>query len=254
MIELVDSHAHIPICKETEENVIKEAQEAGVIQIMNVGYDPESSLQSLVISEKYDWIDASFGIHPHYLSEMHVYLQKFLEEEHKKAKYLAIGEIGMDSVKSETSIDLQKECFSKQLRFALENNYPVIVHNRGTDQEVLKILQEYAGIRGVMHCYSSNREMAEKYLKLGLFLSFSGNITYKRSIELREVVKIIPKNRILLETDCPYLTPQKYRGKTLNKPSFVEEVYKTCVSMREENIEELSKQIKSNYLKLFHGG
>jgi TatD DNase family protein len=254
VIEYVDSHAHIPICKDTEENVIKEAQDTGLVQIMNVGYDPASSLQSLAISKKYDWIDASFGIHPHYLNEMHQHLKEFLKEEHEKAKYSAIGEIGMDSVKSETSIDLQKECFRTQLKFALENNYPVIVHNRGTDKEVFESLKEYTGIRGVMHCYSSDREMAEKYLKLGLFISFSGNITYKRSIELREVVKIVPKNKILLETDCPYLTPQKYRGKTLNKPSFVEEVYKTCVSLREEGIDELSEQVKNNYLELFHGG
>ncbi len=254
MIGYIDSHAHIPICKESEDQIVQEAIENHFLHIMNVGYDPASSADSLKLAKKYSWIDAAFGIHPHYIGLHEGTLSVFLQNQLQNSEFKAVGEIGMDTVKSKTDLSLQRKCFSEQIAFALEHHYPIIVHNRDADQEVYDVIKQFSGIQGVMHCYSSDRKMAEKFLKLGFYLSFSGNITYKRSIELREVVKMVPKNKLLLETDCPYLTPIPYRGKVLNKPFFVMEVYKEAAFLRDVQIEELSKQIICNYRTLFHGG
>lgn len=254
MIGYIDSHAHVPICKESTDQIVHEVIENHFLHIMNVGYDFASSMASLELAKKYSWMDASFGIHPHYIGSDENTISTFLQEQLQHQEYKAVGEIGLDTVKSTTSLSLQRKCFSQQIAFAFEHHYPIIVHNRQADQEVYDVLKHFSGIRGVMHCYSSDRKMAEKFLNLGFYLSFSGNITYKRNIELREVVKMIPKNRILLETDCPYLTPIPYRGKVLNKPLFVMEVYKKAAFLRDVQISELSERIVCNYRTLFHGG
>jgi TatD DNase family protein len=233
VIGYIDSHAHVPICKESTDQIVHEVIENHFLHIMNVGYDFASSMASLELAKKYSWMDASFGIHPHYIGSDENTISTFLQEQLQHQEYKAVGEIGLDTVKSTTSLSLQRKCLSQQIAFAFEHHYPIIVHNRQADQEVYDVLKHFSGIRGVMHCYSSDRKMAEKFLNLGFYLSFSGNITYKRNIELREVVKMIPKNRILLETDCPYLTPIPYRGKVLNKPLFVMEVYKKAAFLRD---------------------
>ncbi len=254
MIQYIDSHAHIPLCKEPVEDIIKEVVENHFDHIMNVGYNPESSRASLDLARQYDWIDASFGIHPHYLDSYQDEISAFLQNQIVHQEYRAVGEIGMDKVKSQTDLTLQRACFIQQVDFACQHHYPIIVHNREADLEVYEVLKQFPGIEGVMHCYSSDRKMAEKFLNLGLYLSFSGNITYKRSIELREVVKIVPGDKLLLETDCPYLTPVPYRGKVLNRPLFVKEVYAEVATLRNISLETLHEAMMKNYRNLFHGG
>ncbi|MDD4028418.1 MAG: TatD family hydrolase [Caldisericia bacterium] len=254
MIHYVDSHAHIPICKESVGDIIEEAVENHFDRIMNVGYDLASSEASLHLAKTFEWIDASFGIHPHYLNMYEKEIDTFLQTQRVHKEYRAVGEIGMDTVKSQTDLSLQRLCFTQQVDFAIKHQYPIIVHNREADEEVYEVLKQFPGIRGVMHCYSSDRKMAEKYLNIGLFLSFSGNITYKRSSELREVVKMVPIDRLLLETDCPYLTPLPYRGKTLNRPVYVKEVYKEAATLKNISLEVLSERLMKNYYTLFLGG
>lgn len=254
MIGFIDSHAHIPTCKEDNSQIIQEAKENGLIRILNVGFDIPSSRESLQLSKEYDWIDSSFGIHPHFIGDEKENIIPFLQAQSKEKKYCAVGEIGMDKVKSETDIEIQKEWFRCQVAFACEKNYPVIVHNRNADEEVYAVLSEFSSVKGVMHCFSSDSRMAEKFLEIGMHISFSGNITYKNSNELRLAVKMIPDDRLLLETDSPYLTPIPYRGKSLNRPVFVKKVYEKAAECRQIDLESLTKQVYSNYNKLFHGG
>lgn len=224
LLTLVDSHAHLDNeqFKDDLEQVLKNADEAGVKQILTIGCDLKSSAQSVTLAGRYTCIHAAVGIHPHDAQEASAEGLAVLESLLAAPKVVALGEIGLDFFRNRSPHDLQREAFRQQIRLARKFNKPIIVHDRDAHTDVLQILREEGAeqIGGVLHCFSGNLEMARACLDLGFYLSFTGNITYPKNTELREVVAGIPIDRMLVETDCPYLSPQPFRGKR-NEPAYV---------------------------------
>jgi TatD DNase family protein len=246
----IDSHCHLPLLKESVGSILEKCNIVGVERILNVGYDQTSSEESLALT-KHGIISASVGIHPHYVGGNLPMDIVWLINMIKNPSVVAIGEIGLDTVKSSTSRDLQIEWLEAQLSIADEYHLPVVIHNRSADQDIEAIIKKYTGVKGVLHCYSSGIEFGFRMLDIGWYLSFSGNITYAKSDILRQLVKDIPLNRMLLETDAPYLTPMPFRGKQENSPLMMPGIYEFVASIRGEDLMEMSHQIASNFELLF---
>jgi len=246
----IDSHCHLPLLKESISSLLEKCGQARVGHILNVGYDRCSSEDSLSLT-KFDIILASAGIHPHYATEELQRELGWLLDICKNPAVVAIGEIGLDTVKSSTSRESQIKWFEAQLEIAEESNLPVIIHNRSADDDVERILMKHNRVKGVLHCFSSGIEFGLRMLELGWFLSFSGNITYSKSNVLREMIMRVPASQLLLETDAPYLTPMPYRGKKENSPLMMPLIYQFVSDLRGEDLLELSQKIKTNFESLF---
>jgi TatD DNase family protein len=250
-ISYIDSHAHIDLIKDSAFNVISSCKNNNIDYILNVGFNYKSSLYSINLSLEYPSIFSSIGVHPHYvdikeLNEIKILLQNNIKNE----KNIAIGEIGLDYVRSLKSKEEQKIYFEEQLQLAEDFNKPVIIHNRNSDDDIIEIIDNFKNIRGVFHCFSSDIEFAKKILDKGFFVSFTGNITYIKNDKLREVIKYIPINRLLLETDSPYLSPQNIRGKE-NNPCNVKYIYNYVTELLNVDLALLSNSISNNFFNLF---
>lgn len=248
----IDSHCHLPLLKESTPVVIEKCASLSVLTILNVGFDVESSLQSVQLAKTYPAIDASIGIHPHYAAGSLLETLEWMEMEIGKKYIVAIGEIGLDTVRSKTSLSAQIEWFEAQLALAEKYDLPVIIHNREADHEIETVLLRYKKVRGVLHCFSSGIEFASKMLSMGWFLSFSGNCTYPKNEIMRNVIQQMPSDRLLLETDAPYLTPLPFRGIQENSPIFMPDIYDFTARVRSENKSKLMDQIAKNYFLLFN--
>jgi TatD DNase family protein len=246
----IDSHCHLPLLKESVDNILEKCAESGIDHILNVGYDQVSSEQSLALT-KNRIVSASVGIHPHYVAGDLQTDMLWLRKICLNSAVHAIGEIGLDYVKSSTSKECQMRWLEEQLNIAEEYNLPVIIHNRSADLDIENILSHHPRIKGVLHCFSSDIEFGNKMLNMGWFLSFSGNITYAKSGILRQMVKECPINRMLLETDAPYLTPMPYRGRKENSPLMMPEIYRFVCEIRKEELLSLAQNIVSNFELLF---
>ncbi len=254
MTVLVDTHAHLdfPQYKKDLGQVLERARQTGVEAVLNAGADLASSRRSIELSREYPWISASVGIHPHGAAQAG---RKWLEELEKLSTadtVLAIGETGLDFYRDLSPRDVQEEVFREHLQLACRVNKPVIVHTRAAHTETLQVLQEedlpYPA--GVMHCFSGDRRQAEAFLDLGFYISLAGPLTYPRSHELRELIKYIPANRLLLETDAPYLPPQAYRSQR-NEPSYIKLTYERAALALGQDLDELAKQVYLNAVRLF---
>lgn len=246
----IDSHCHLPLLKESISSLLEKCGQVRISHILNVGYDRSSSEDSLSLT-KFDMILASAGIHPHYAIEDLQRELKWLIDICKNPAVVAIGEIGLDTVKSSTSRESQIKWFEAQLEIAEESGLPVIIHNRSADEDIERILSKHNRVKGVLHCYSSGIEFGLRMLELGWFLSFSGNITYSKSDVLREMITKVPANQLLLETDAPYLTPMPYRGKKENSPLMMPLIYQYVSDLRGEDLLVLSHKIYTNFESLF---
>ena len=233
-LPLFDSHAHLDVADfaQDREAVLKECGEvlAGVI---NPGVDKETSLQAMELAHRYPFMYAAVGWHPEEIARCTD--QDMLEVETwcSDPKVVAIGEIGLDYYNDENAPhDLQKKYFIQQLELAKKVNLPVLIHDREAHGDLLAILQrEGEGVTGVMHCYSGSLEMAKVLLKMGWYFGFGGSTTFKNSKKAREVLAWVPEERILFETDCPFMTPVPYRG-TRNKPIYTELVARNAALLR----------------------
>ncbi len=255
---IIDSHAHLEMERfdEDRDEVIKRALDGGVEIILSVGNaEPEkgSMEKGIELSEKYDFIYTSVGIHPH---DARIFNDRYL---HKIMDYcdnpnvIAIGEIGLDFYYDLSPRDIQKGVFRDLLILAKEKGKPIIVHSRDANRETEEILTKYYGDNekgGILHCFSGDLRLAQEGIKLGLYISFSGVITFKKAMELRKIAKNLDKSKILVETDSPYLAPQPYRGKR-NEPLYVIEVAKKLAEIREESFEEVARYTTKNFKKLF---
>ncbi len=219
---LVDTHCHLHFdaFDADREKVIERAREFGLKYLVNVGTDPETNQAAFELASKHDDMFHTAGLHPHHSHQITEEGIKELKEFVLKNKPYAIGEIGLDYFKSEADPETQKTVFAKMLRLAMEVNLPVIVHSRNAFEDTMKIIKEETGgkIKGVMHCFSYDEAALEELLKIGFLASFTCNLTFKNTGPLLEVAKKAPLDRIMLETDSPYLAPQIYRGKR-NEPS-----------------------------------
>ncbi len=252
---LFDSHAHLDNKKFDGDRdvVIKRAKESGVSYIMNPGADYESSINAVKLADKYDFIYAAVGIHPHDASSMDDMMLSLIKAMARKPKVKAIGEIGLDYHYDFSPRDVQQHWFRKQLQLAKELKMPVIIHDRDANQDVLDILKEENSFEtGVlMHCYSGSAELARRYVKLGAYLSIAGPVTFKNARKTVEVVEAIDLDRLMIETDAPYLTPHPYRGKR-NESTYVKYVCEKIAEIKGLTYEEVALQTAENAKKYFN--
>jgi TatD DNase family protein len=229
--------------------VVTRACEAGVERILTVGEDLATSRRAVEIASQFECVYAAVGVHPHradrFRDERHD-VEELLAED----KVVAIGEIGLDAVRSNVATSVQMDAFREQLRWALERAIPVSVHNRGADSQILRALR-LSPATAVLHCFDSTAEFADEAVRSGHFVSFAGNLTFKNSSALRAVAPRVPDDRYLVETDSPVLAPQSRRGRR-NEPANVVETVEVLASLRGVSVESASAQISANADRVFH--
>lgn len=251
---LADSHAHLDFSDfdGDREKVLERATQAGLKLIINVGFDLETSQKSIALAEKYPFVYAAAGIHPHDAAKAPEDFLQRIEEMASHPKVVALGEMGLDFYRDCSPRPVQKDVFRGQLRLARKLNLPVIIHDRDAHEEVMQILEEEGlpAKGGVMHCFSGNLELARKAVAKGLYISFAGPVTYAKNSTLCQVAVELPLERILLETDAPFLTPVPLRGRR-NEPAYVSFVAEKVASLRGATGEKIGRATLENALRLF---
>lgn len=264
---LIDSHCHIDAAQfdDDRDEVVRRASDAGVGAMLNVGTgDPHSDdfRKAVAVAEKYENVFASVGVHPH---DAKLYDDK--AEEHlidlvrSSDKVIAWGEIGLDYYYDHSPRDVQREIFRRQIRVAKRLELPIIVHSRDADEETVAILTEASAEEagneklkthafGIMHCFGGSPEMAKALMPLGFLISFAGNVTFKKAENLRNAARVVPLDRLLVETDCPFLTPEPHRGKR-NEPAFVVHTARFLAEFYGVDFELLAAQTTNNFQGLF---
>lgn len=255
----IDSHAHIdgPEFDADRDEVIQRAHNAGVSIILNVGTgDPHSGVleRAAQFGSQHKSIYTAIGTHPHDASKYNQAAEDTIRALlTTNDRMVAWGEIGLDFHYDNSPRALQLEAFRSQLRAAGRLNSPVIIHTREAEDETINLLrEEYANTsrKGVFHCFTGTSSLAEQALELGFFISFSGILTFKKASDLRATAKLVPLDRLLIETDCPYLAPIPYRGKR-NEPAYVVEVAKCLAELHQVSIDEISRVTTRNFGQLF---
>lgn len=253
MKQMIDSHAHLDEERfdEDRDELIKSLKENAISYVINPSSDMETSRRVVELSNKYDNIFAAVGIHPHDAEGFKEEDLDELRELSKDERVVAIGEIGLDYYYDNSPREIQKEVFRKQLQLSHELDLPVIIHTRDAMGDTYDILKEFEGrVRGVMHCYTGSIEMAEKFMKLGFYISLAGPVTFKNAVNVREMAKQIPLERLLIETDSPYLAPVPNRGKR-NDPTNVRYVADMLANLKEIQIDKIIEHSRENTVKLF---
>lgn len=253
---LFDTHCHLNATDfdEDVEGYLLRAHEAGVKFLAIIGWDLTSSKKAIEIATKYEGVFAVVGIHP---SDVFNYAMDVLEEIEtmvNNPKVVAIGEIGLDYYwhKTEQEHQTQKEWFVKQIEMANRHHLPIVVHMRDAAQDTIELLKIHPVKHGgVMHCYSSSTEMAFEFIKLGFYISLGGPVTFKNAKEPKRVAISVPLEKLLIETDSPYLAPHPYRGKQ-NQSAYLPLVLKEIADLREINQEDLATKLLENSFTLFH--
>lgn len=249
---LFDTHAHLNDERfdEDRESLISSFKENGISYACEIGFDLESSRKALELSEKYDFIYAVVGVHPHDSSKLTDDGISELENllSHKKA--VALGEIGLDYYYDNSERDVQKHWFTAQTELAKSLNCPISVHTRDAMEDTLNILKAHGGGDGIIHCYSGSVESAKILLNMGYYISFAGPVTFKNASTALDVIRYVPKDRMLIETDSPYLAPVPYRGKR-NCPLYVAEVAKKIAEIKGMEFEEVAEITTANAKKVY---
>lgn len=231
---IFDTHTHLDdeAFSQDLDSVVQNLKQSGISLILDPGCDLETSQKSVELSEKYDFIYSAVGFHPHEVSRMDEESYNSIKGLCKAEKVVAIGEIGLDYYYNYSPRNVQKKAFEKQISLAEEMKLPFIIHSRDASQDTYEILKSCKkDTPCVLHCFSQSIEMAKLYLNLGCFLSFAGPVTFKKSVNLQEVAKYAPIDRIFIETDSPYLTPEPKRGKR-NEPANVKYVGQKIAQLR----------------------
>lgn len=251
---LFDTHTHLNdlAFEEDREKVIRRAKEEGVSLLVNVGFNRATIPPTLKLAEDYDFIYAAVGWHPQDAGEMKEEDLGWIEELAEHPKVVAIGEMGLDYYWDKAPRDVQKKVFRKQIALAKRVNKPIIIHDRDAHQDVVDILREEGAdeVGGVMHCYGGNYELAQECLDLNFYISFGGPLTFKNAKKPKEVAKQIPLDRLLIETDSPYLTPHPFRGKR-NESSYVTYVAQSLAELKEVSYEDICRITMENGKRLF---
>ena len=250
---LIDTHSHIDMdnYKDRFEEVLKTAFEYGVEKIVIPGVEPSGIERILSLCEKYENIYGAVGIHPEEVNYFDENSEKLLKEYLKHEKIIAVGEIGLDYYWDKSQTEKQKEIFEKQILIAKEAKKPVLVHDREAHQDTFEILKKTnaAEIGVVMHCFSGSPEFAAECVKEGFYIALGGVTTFKNAKKAKEVAKTVPLDRLLLETDAPYMTPVPYRGKE-NQPAYVKFVAQEIANLRNISFEEVAKATTENAQRL----
>lgn len=251
---LFDTHAHLNAdqFEEDVDEVIKRAQAEGVSNIVVVGFDEKTIKGALKLAESYEFIYAAVGWHPVDAIDMNDDHLAWIEQLASHPKVVALGEMGLDYYWDKSPKNVQKDVFRKQIRLAKKVKLPIIIHNRDAHEDIVKILKEEdaAEVGGIMHCFGSSLEIAKQCIEMNFYLSFGGPVTFKNAKKPKEVAKEIPLDRLLIETDCPYLSPHPNRGKR-NEPSYVKLVAEAIAEIKEIPYQELVRATNENAKKLF---
>jgi TatD DNase family protein len=250
---LIDTHAHLnhdDYSKDVRE-VLDRARAAGVSQVIVPGYDRSSSEKAVELARVFG-IAASVGIHPHDAADLRDEDLAWFREQAEQKKIVAIGEIGLDYYRDLSPRDMQQQAFRAQIALAKDVALPIIVHNRDAGADTLRILkhERAAEVGGVLHCFSENLDYAMQTVEMGFHIGIAGPVTYKSSTALQEVAVKTPLDRILVETDAPYLSPQKFRGRR-NQPAYVGLVAEMIADLRGMTLEELAAATTKNARRLF---
>ena len=252
--KFIDSHAHLDdkAFDEDRDKVIDTLKDNNIELVLDPGSDLDSSKAAVELAGKYPFIYAAVGCHPHDSKFMNGDTMDIFRELAKNKKVIGIGEIGLDYFYDNSDRETQKIWFREQIRLAKELDMPYIVHDREAHEDVFKIMKEenYDGTRGILHCYSSSVEMAKEFMKLGFFISLGGPVTFKKSKTPKLVAREVPLDRILIETDSPYLTPEPFRGKR-NEPKYVKYA-EEIARIKEVPVDVVAKKTAENFRKLFN--
>lgn len=256
MAVLTDSHCHLDhldLAKsgyQSLADLLSAAQQRGVNRFLSVAVDLQTSRQLLALAHEFPSVMVSAGVHPLQRELPPLPDEQELFEVGRHREVVAIGETGLDNYYGAEQADWQRQSFIRHLQVAERLNKPVIVHSRDAREETLAILGEYATSGGVLHCFTESWQMAEALLEMGFYLSFSGIITFKSAEELRQVIKRTPLDRLLVETDAPWLAPVPYRGRQ-NEPKFVYEVAQCVAELKGVSLEAVAEATNANFDKLF---
>lgn len=256
-MELFDSHAHLDDEKfdEDRESLVEEIRKAGITKLISAGYSLEGSKRGKELAEKYDFIYTTAGISPNDIPQTQEELWITLEEietiAKQSGKVVAIGEIGLDYYWNDENKELQKLAFEKQIEIANRLELPIVIHTREAVMDTLAILKQKEVLKkGVFHCCPLNRELVKEALKLGFYISFAGPITFKNSKNANEIIEMVPNDRMLIETDSPYLSPEPLRGRR-NDPRNVRFVAQKIAEVKGMTLEETAKITYQNAERLF---
>lgn len=255
---LIDSHAHLDDARYDgdREAVIARAQQAGVDTFITIGCDLATSHAAVELADRYPFVYASVGVHPHEVKHIGDDWYDELRRLAKQPKVVAYGEIGLDYHYNYSPPKLQRDRFREQVSLARELGLPIVIHTREAQEDTIAILKEERAQEagGVFHCFSGDAWLAKDALDLGFFLSFSGVITFQNAAMLRDIVKTVPMDRLLIETDCPYLTPVPHRGKR-NEPAYVRQVAEKIAEikggMTPVTVEDIGRITSQNARRLF---
>lgn len=251
---LIDTHAHLNAIQYNEdlEEVIERAQSEGVTTIVVVGFDRETITRAIELADTYEFIYATVGWHPVDAIDMTDEDLKWIEELCSHPKVVALGEMGLDYYWDKSPKDIQKEVFRKQIALAKKVKLPIIIHNREATSDIIEILQEEnaSEVGGIMHCFTGSIEVAKQCIDMNFYISFGGPVTFKNAKKPKEVATEIPLDRLLIETDCPYLTPHPFRGKR-NEPSYVKYVAEQIAELKGITFEEVAQKTSDNAKRFF---
>jgi TatD DNase family protein len=257
-MDLIDSHAHVdfPQFDEDRDAMLQRARAAGVNTILaiGVGPGPEKLDAAIPYAEAHDWIYTTVGIHPHEAKEVTQAHLDTLARLAKHPKVIAWGEIGLDYFYDHSPRDVQQRVFCEQMELAAAAKLPLVIHCRDAWSDCLDMLETQwkpTGLGGILHCFTSTREDAQRGLDMGFLVSFTGNLTFPKAQNIRDVAKDLPLENILIETDSPYLAPQPMRGKR-NEPAYVAEVAKALGNVRNLGTEETAAATAANFRRFFH--
>lgn len=252
--KIFDSHAHYDddSFDLDRSEVIKELKSNGVIGIMNCSSSYESIKKTCDLINTWDFIYGAVGIHPENADEFKdEMIDEFKELVNKNTKLKAIGEIGLDYYWDENPPrEVQKDVFRKQMKLAQELRLPVIIHDRDAHEDTLEIMKEFPDVIGVVHCFSGSVEFAKECLKLGYYIGITGVVTFKNAKKVVQVVKEVPVDKLLVETDCPYMSPEPNRGKR-NRSDYIKYIIEKIADIKEINSEELNIKLNKNLQNLF---
>ncbi len=251
---LFDTHVHLNADQYEEdlEEVIDRARKDKVDNMVVVGFDRKTINRAMELVEKYDFLYAAVGWHPVDAIDMTDEDLAWIEDLASHEKVVAIGEMGLDYHWDKSPKDVQKEVFRKQIRLAKKVKLPIVIHNRDATADVVEILKEEDAkeVGGIMHCFTGSLEVAKECMEMNFYISFGGPVTFKNAKKPKEVVKEIPMDMLLIETDCPYLTPHPYRGKR-NEPAYVRLVAEQVAELKNVTVEEIAEKTTANAKKLF---
>ncbi len=249
---LIDSHAHLGSLEDIDQ-AVQNAADNSVSYIINMSSDLPSAHQTLEFTEKYPGVYGAVGIHPHEAKTYSPLVFSEISSLTSNNKIVAVGETGLDYYYDFSPREIQKESLQKHIELSIETNLPIVIHIRDCEDDVKTMLKENScnQLQGVIHCFTGDYQSALLYIELGFYISFSGILTFKRSKDLRDVARKLPLERILVETDSPYLAPFPYRGKK-NQPAYVKYVAETLAEVTDKSFEQVSEITTNNCKELFN--